>query len=159
MPARLFFAALLTCFAGLAEARGRAPTPDLLDHVLKGRVEVLEAHPHNPAGKNRLFTRLQARVDRDAQGQPVVVLRHVASGETCRFPAWKSPRGKYLLDGAPPCTFRALGSRGTLRIVEGSLWEAGGRVTLEAVIQLKWLHYRGVVQVDARGGAAVVRAR
>jgi len=157
MKSPLWIALLL--FLPVSSAQARRPDPGPGDHVLRGPVVVLEAHPHNPAGKDRLFTRIHARVEPDARGQPVVVLVHVASGESCRFPAWKSPRGRYLLDGAPPCTFEALGSRGTIRVVEGSLWEAGGQMTLEAVLQLKWLHYRGTVRVDARGGPALVRAR
>jgi hypothetical protein len=123
--------------------------------VLRGPVQVLSAKPFNPAGKDRLFTRITARVEKDRTGQPTVVLTHVYSGQTCRFEAWRSPAGNLLLDGAAPCRFEALGSPGTLKVTEGRLSRRGGRMTLESTFDIRWLNYRGVIRVSAGGGPEV----
>lgn len=129
------------------------------DFVLRGPVQVLSAKPFNPAGKDRFFTRIHARIERDAAGQPTVVLTHAYTGQTCRFEAWRSPKGRFLLDGAAPCRFTALSSTGTLKVTEGSLSQRRGSMHLEGVFEVSWLNYRGSIRVSADGGAFVAEAR
>jgi hypothetical protein len=147
---------IMAMILAVAGAQGAQAAPARNDgYVLRGPVQVLSARPSNPAGKDRFMTRIAARVEQDAKGQPVVVLTHVWSGQSCRFEAWRSRLGRLLLDGAAPCRFTALSSPGELSVAEGTIVESGGRMRLEGTFDIKWLFYRGSIRVTAAGGAAV----
>lgn len=140
--------AMTTLLAAPADA-GTAPRPG--DFILRGKVHVLKATPHNPAPKDMLFTKVYASVKRDPDGLTRMTLTHAWSGQSCRFVVKHDARGRLRFIPQDACKFKALSSTGTLSVSDGLAYERRGRMHLESTMTIKWLHYTGKIRLVVGG--------
>lgn len=131
-------------------ARAERPLPRG-EYTMRGEVNVLSASPWNPAGKDRLGTRVVARMERASTGAVVVILSHAPSGQSCRFEAGPFGRNTISITPQQSCRFTALSSPGSLRISNGWLEEKKGRLRFEGRMEIEWLMYRGSISVAVEG--------
>ena len=145
-------AALAMTFLLAAPAdAGSGPRPG--DFVLRGKVHVLKATPHNPASKDLLFTKVYASGKRDPDGLTRMTLTHAWSGQSCRFVVKHDARGRLRFVQQDSCRFTALSSTGTLAVSDGLAYERRGQMHLETTMTIKWLHYTGKIKLVV-GGAS-----
>ncbi len=140
----------MTLTAAPAEAK---VDPQPGDAVLRGKVQVLKATPHNPANKDSLFAKVYASVKRDPDGLTRMTLTHAWSGQSCRFVVKYDARGRMKFIPQDSCRFTALSSKGTLSVSDGVAYERRGRMYLESTMTVKWLHYTGKIRLVADGAS------
>jgi hypothetical protein len=120
-------------------------------YTLRGEVRVLAVSPWNPAGKDRLGTRIEARLEIGADGNPDVVLTHAWSGQSCRFDVKKVGRTMFSFVPQAPCRFKALSTTGSLQITNGFVDGDANVLRFRGTMEVQWLNYRGTLFVKVEG--------
>ncbi|HOE81429.1 MAG TPA: hypothetical protein PK329_00475 [Myxococcota bacterium] len=149
----IFLLAVLFTVPAFSKAK---PKPG--DAILRGKIEAVKVTPFNPVPDKKMWAKVFASVKRDPDGIIRVTLTHEYSGETCHFAAKRTRFGHLEFIPQKACTFKALSSKGTLKIEEGVIFEKGGRMVFDATMTIKWLNYKGLIKLNASGASTATIA-